>query len=138
MANFSSRLAFKATILNTAGKYPARLEYINTDFLYNHLYLYLYYHSQDQSKHEAKNTPDAVYYQVAGEYGIAGMVCLLFLYFGFFIRRIPKRSFGLPLLLVLAGAFFAEYWFEQFSIVVLFELLLFLDIKQQRGEEQQA
>jgi hypothetical protein len=137
IANFSSRLAFKATLLNTAGKYPAPLKYINPDFLYNHLYLYLYYHSQGQSKHEAKNTPDAVYYQVAGEYGIAGLLCLLFLYFGYFLRRIPKKSFGLPLLLVLAGALFAEYWFEQFSIIVLFELLLFLDIKELRREEQQ-
>ena len=138
VGNFSSRLAFKATLLNTAGKYPERLKYINQDFLYNHLYLYLYYHSQDQSKHEASNTPDAVYYQVAGEYGVAGLLCLLFLYFGYFIRRVQKKSFGLPLLLVLAGAFFAEYWFEQFSIVVLFELLLFLNIKDTHREEQRS
>jgi cell division protein FtsW (lipid II flippase) len=136
IANFSSRLAFKATMLNMAGQYPRRLKYINPDFLINHLYVYLYFHSQEQSKHEASNTPDAVYYQLAGEYGIMGVLFLLFLYFGFFVRRIHTMSYGLPLLLLLAGAFFAEYWFEQFSIVVLFELLFFLDMKDLRPEEQ--
>lgn len=136
IGNFSSRIAFKATILNIAGRYPEKLKYINPDFLYNHLYLYLYFHSQDQSKHEASNTPDAVYYQLAGEYGVAGVLLLLLLYFGFFIRHIRKLSFGLPLFFLLAGAFFAEYWFEQFSIVVLFELLFFLDMKDLRREGQ--
>lgn len=134
--NFSSRLAFKATLLNIAGRYPENWKYISPDFLNNHLYLYLYYHAQDQSKHEATNTPDAVYFQVAGEYGVIGIVLLLYLYFGFFIRRIKANSFGLPLLLLLAGSFFAEYWFEQFSIVVLFEVLFFLDLKDLRREEQ--
>jgi hypothetical protein len=136
IGNFSSRLAFKGTLLNIAGRYPQKLKYINPDFFYNHLYLYLYYHSQEQSKHEASNTPDAVYYQVLGEYGVIGLLLLLGLYFGFFIRNIRKMSYGLPLLFMLAGAFFAEYWFEQFSIVVLFELLFFLDMKDMRREEQ--
>lgn len=136
IGNFSSRLAFKATILDIGGQYPAKLKYINPDFLINHLYVYLYFHSQEQSKHEASNTPDTVYFQVAGEYGVTGVLLLLLLYFGFFIRYVRKQSFGLPLLLLLAGAFFAEYWFEQFSIVVLFELLFFLDMKGLRREEQ--
>jgi len=136
IANFSSRLAFKATLLNIAGRYPAKLKYINRYFLHNHLYVYLYFHSQEQSHHEASNTPDTVYFQVMGEYGVIGLLLLLVLYFGFFIPRIHKMSFGLPLLFLLAGAFFAEYWFEQFSIVVLFELLFFLDMKDLRREEQ--
>ncbi len=136
IGNFSSRLAFKATVLNIAGQYPAKFKYIDHDFFINHLYLYLYFHSQEQSNHEASNTPDTVYFQLAGEYGIAGLILLGVLYFGFFIRRVHKQSFGLPLLFLLAGSFFAEYWFEQFSIVVLFELLFFLDLKDKRMEEQ--
>lgn len=136
IGNFSSRLAFKATILDISGRYPEKLKYINPDFLINHLFVYLYFHSQEQSKHEASNTPDTVYYQLAGEYGIIGVLLLVILYFGFFLRHIRKQSFGLPLLLLLAGAFFAEYWFEQFSIVILFELLFFLDMKDLRREEQ--
>lgn len=136
IGNFSSRLAFKATMLDISGRYPEKLKYINPYFLINHLYVYLYFHSQEQSKHEASNTPDTVYYQLAGEYGVTGVFLLLILYFGFFIRHIRKQSFGLPLLLLLAGAFFAEYWFEQFSIVILFELLFFLDMKDLRQEER--
>ncbi len=138
IGNFSSRLAFKATLLNIGGQYPEKFKYINPDFFSNHLYLYLYFHSQEQSNHEASNTPDTVYYQLVGEYGIAGLLLLIILFFGFFMRHIRKQSFGLPLLLLLAGAFFAEYWFEQFSIVILFELLFFLEIKDKRREEQAA
>lgn len=137
IGNFSSRLAFKATLLNIAGRYPAQWKYVSPDFFNNHLFLYLYYHSKNQSEHEASNTPDAVYFQVAGEYGIIGILILLLFYFGYFARHINKKSFGLPLLFLLAGAFFAEYWFEQFSIVILFELLFFSDIKDMRREEQE-
>ena len=35
-----------------------------------------------------------------------------------------------PLLALLLGFFFMDYWFEQLSIVVLFELLLFLNLKE--------
>lgn len=136
IGNFSSRLAFKATVLNIAGQYPGRFKYISHDFFINHLYLYLYFHSQGQSKHEASNTPDSVYYQLVGEYGILGLVFLGVLYFSFFLLRVHKQSIGLPMLLLLASSFFVEYWFEQFSIVVLFELLFFLDLKEKRREGQ--
>lgn len=136
IGNFSSRLAFKATMLNIAGQYPGRFKYINPDFFSNHLYLYLYFHAQEQSNHEASNTPDTVYFQLAGEYGIAGLVLLAVLYFGFFLGRTGRINSGVPILLLLAGAFFAEYWFEQFSIVVLFELLFFLNQKDGHQEEQ--
>ena len=135
IANFSSRLAFKATMLNIAGQYPGSFKYINYDFFINHLYLYLYFHSKEQSNHEASNTPDTVYYQLAGEYGMVGLAILVFLFFGFYLRRVKKNSMGLPILLLLAGSFFAEYWFEQFSIVILFELLFLLDIKNRLEEE---
>ena len=86
----------------------------------------------------ASNTPDSVYFQVIGEYGVIGLFCLLLLYFGYFIRPIRKMSYGLAAIFLLAGAFLAEYWFEQFSIVILFELLLFLDMKDLRRGEQQV
>ncbi|MBS1509604.1 MAG: hypothetical protein JST86_02090 [Bacteroidetes bacterium] len=134
VANFSSRLAYKATGLNMAGQYPAKLKYIHPDFLNNHLLVYLHYHALDQSNHEASNTPDAAYFQVAGEYGAAGLIFLA-AFFLYFFRYTGRQTYALPLLLLLAGSFFAEYWFEQFSIVVLFEILLFTHIKDQRGGE---
>lgn len=134
VANFSSRLAFKATLLDIGGRYPASMKYIHPDFFTNHLYTYLYYHSKDQSMHKASNTPDSVYYQLAGEYGIAGLLLLFVLYIGYFLRNIVKRSYGLLLLFLLTGTFLGEYWFEQFSVVVLFELLFFIDMKDRHRE----
>ena len=136
VANFSSRIAFKATTLQIGGRYPQRFKYIHPDFQKNHLYEYLFYHARDQSSHVASNTPDSVYFQVLGEYGAVGMGCLLVLYFIFYLRGSRRSTMLLPGLLLLAGAFFAEYWFEQFSIVVLFELLSFTGWKEMRGEGQ--
>lgn len=129
IGNFASRTAFKATTLGMAGSYPEKYRYIHPSFLNNHLYLYLYYHSQDQMKHAAANTPDSAYSQLLGEYGMLGMLCFLVLYVGYFIRRLRFMSYGLPLLLLLMMALSVEYWFEQLSVVILFEALLFLDIK---------
>ena len=136
--NYASRIAFKATCLNIAGRYPEQFKYVNPDFLYNQLFIFLYYHSKQQSLHAATNTPDAVYYQIAGEYGLAGLLLLFVFYFGYFIRNIRRVSYGLPLIFMLAGAFFAEFWFEQFSIVILFELLLLLNLKEMHPGEQQS
>jgi hypothetical protein len=129
IGNFSSRTAFKVTSLGMAGSYSKKISYINPWFQSNHLYVYLNYHSQDQMKHAAANTPDSTYSQLLGEYGIAGFLLFLALYIGFFIRRIRYLTFGLPLLFLLMAFFSVEYLFEQLSVVILFEALLFLDMK---------
>jgi hypothetical protein len=136
IGNFSSRVAFKATALNVAGGYPARFRYIHPDFQNAHLYTYLYYHAKWQMNHTAANIPDSVYHQLLGEYGVLGLGLFLGLYLVYFTRRKRYSSYGLPLLLLVLMAFLVEYWFEQLSIVVLFELLVFLDAKTLRGEEQ--
>jgi len=134
--NFSSKLAFRATALNTSGGYPSRLAYINDDFRNNHLETFLYYFSKDRELHSVANTPNSVYNQLAGEYGIAGIVAFIGFYIMFWMKRFNKKSFGLPLLLLLTLTFFVDYWFEQLSIVVLFELLFFLDIKERNIQQE--
>jgi hypothetical protein len=47
----------------------------------------------------------------------------------YFIRHIRRLTFGIPLLFMTGAVFCLGYWFEQLSIVVVFELLLFIDIK---------
>ncbi|HLX91393.1 MAG TPA: hypothetical protein VKR32_06900 [Puia sp.] len=128
---FSSKLALRATGLHTDGGYPASLAYISPEYLINHLDLYLYYFSRQKALHSVINTPDSVYDQLLGEYGLAGLTVLVVCYFGFFIRRIHGMT-ALALVGLLGGVFFAGYWFEQFSIVPLFELLFFLILKEQR------
>lgn len=134
MGNFSSQLALRTTGLGVEGSYPAKQAYIHPFFRDNYLFLYLYYHTRDEGQHSVINKPDSVYGQLLAEYGLIGLACFFIFYLTFFgrilrirIRKDAARSYGLPLLLVMTGAFFTEYWFEQLSVVILFELLMLLD-----------
>ena len=138
IGNFSSRTAFKAAALDIAGTYPVKFRYIHPNFKYNHLYLYLSYHSQWQIKHTAANTPDSVYNQLLSEYGLAGFFLFWLLFAGYYLRKIRILSYGLPLLCVLVSIFSVEYWFEQLSVVILFEFLMFLDIRSSSEKIKEA
>lgn len=130
IANFSSKLAFRATGLKVAGGYPAAFVYVHPDFLDNHLRLYLDYFSKDAELHSFTNSPNSVYDQLLAEYGLIGLACFVIFYLGYFLRKNSRKNYGLPLLLLLLGAFIAEYWFEQLSIVILFELLMLVNKKE--------
>jgi hypothetical protein len=134
MGNFSSQLAFRTAGLGIAGSYPADKTYIHPYFRDNYLFIYLYYHTRDEGQHSVINKPDSVYGQLLAEYGLIGLACFFVVYLAFFGRHLrlrpapgASRSYGLPLLVLMGGAFFTEYWFEQLSIVILFELLMLLD-----------
>lgn len=129
MGKFSSKLAFRATALNISGGYPSRFSYINNDFRDNHLTTFLNFFSKDAEMHSVVNTPNSVYNQLMGEYGLMGIAAFVFAYILFWVGRLKKGGFGFPLLLLLCAVFFVDYWFEQLSVVVLFELMMFLDIK---------
>ena len=127
MGNFSSRLAFKASALDIAGYYPSGHAYIHPAFQENHLALYLSFFTKKEGLHSVINTPHSVFAQMAGEYGLAGLAGFFVFYIMFFAKRHRELSYGLPLLLFMTGMFFTEYWFEQLSIVFLFELLMNLN-----------
>ena len=135
---FSSKLAFKISALKIAGGYPAQYAFINEDFKNNNLALYLNYFTRPAESHSLLNTPNSTYTQILSEYGLAGLGSFLIFYLGFFCRNLKKLTYGIPVLFLMSGLFFMEYWFEQLSVVVLFELLLFLNIKEQRREEQNS
>ncbi|MDN3584472.1 hypothetical protein [Mucilaginibacter flavus] len=130
MGNFSSKLAFRATGLGFAGGYPHKLVYINHSFLVNHLDLYLNFFSKRSGFHSLTNSPFSVYDQLLAEYGIIGLLVFAIYYLGFFTRHHKVLTYGLPILLLMLAAFFIEYWFEQLSVMIFFELLLLLDIKE--------
>jgi hypothetical protein len=136
IGNFSSRTAFKVTGLNIAGTYPVKYRYIHPAFRDNHLFLYVYFYSKSEDKHSTTNTPDSTYFQLLGEYGLLGVLAFVALYAGYFLLRLRRLTFGLPVLLLLLGLFSAEYWFEQLSIVVLAEALLFIDLRSQERREE--
>ena len=130
MGRFSSKLAFRCTALNIAGGYPAPLRYINHDFLSNHLDLYLYFYTKKRGEHSITNNPGSVYDQLLAEYGITGLMVFIIFYIGFFFKKWRNLSYGIPMLIALSALCMADYWFEQLSVIPLFEFLLFMDLKQ--------
>jgi hypothetical protein len=132
IGNFSSKIAFRASGLGLRGHYPANYAYIYPAFQANHLDLYMNYFSRDVSLHSVSNNPFSVYDQMLSEYGLLGFTALIIFYFGFFAKKHKQLTYGIPLLLFVAGIFFIDYWFEQLSVLVLFELMLFLDLKENK------
>lgn len=130
VGDFSSKLAFKATGLGFAGGYPVKYIYISKDFLVNHLDVYLNFFSKRTGFHSLINSPYSVYDQLLGEYGLLGMAAFLIFYVWFFARHYKRLTYGVPLLMLMLAVFSIDYWFEQLSVVVFFELMLFLNIKE--------
>lgn len=130
MGNFSSKLAFRSTALNIGGGYPASFKYIHPDFKDNHLALFLSYFTKDRQNHSIINTPNSTYDQLISEYGLLGVAAFMIFYLGFFARHLKQLTYGLPVLAIMAAMFLVDYWFEQLSVVIIFELLLFLNIKE--------
>jgi hypothetical protein len=130
MGNFSSKLAFRASGLGFAGGYPQKFVYLDPDFLSNHLDIYLNFFSKKTDVHSLVNDPNSVYDQLLAEYGILGLAGFLIYYLGFFLKRYKELTYGIPILLIVLAMLFMEYWFEQLSILIFFELLLLLNIKE--------
>lgn len=130
MGRFSSKLAFRATGLQISGGFPRGFVFADKNFVNNHLDLYITYFSKHKELHSLINTPNSVYDQLIAEYGIAGLLSFIMLYLSFFLRKVRKLSYGVPLLIIMLGAFTIDYWFEQLSIVILFELLMLINIKE--------
>ncbi len=130
MGNFSSKLAFKATGLDFSGGFPAKFVYISHQFLINHLDVYLNFYSKIREQHSITNNPFSVYDQLPAEYGLLGVVVFMLFYVGYFARHFKKLTYGLPILFLMLFVFCTDYWFEQLSIVVFFELLLLVNIKE--------
>lgn len=133
VGNFSSKLAFRATGLRFTGGYPKKFVYINTDFLRNHLDVYLSFFTRSAASHSLTNSPFSVYDQLLAEYGLLGLLALLVFYIVFFARRYKQLTYGIPLLLFVLFIFLIDYWFEQLSVIVFFELLMFLNIKEREN-----
>ena len=136
IGNFSSKLAFRTTGLRFTGGYPAKYVYINRDFLVNHLDIYLNFFSRGASLHSLTNSPFSVYDQLLSEYGLLGLALLFVFYIGFFARHYKQLSYGIPLLALVLAIFFIDYWFEQLSVLVMFELMMFLDLKEHQTPEK--
>lgn len=136
IGNFSSKLAFRASGIGVTGGYPAKYIYIDRDFEANHLDLYLAFFSKESGYHSLTNSPYSVYDQLLSEYGLLGLLAFLIYYLGFFAKNYKVLTYGIPLLAFMLMILCIDYWFEQLSVMVLFELMLFLNIKEGEGPSQ--
>lgn len=127
--NFSSRVAFIFS-----GDYvpwlPATMEYISDEFSSNHFGIWTYdFNNPWDNRNNTANQPFAFYNKIIGEYGMMGVL----LYAGFYLNKIfvywGSLKYTKYTLLALGGYFFLDYWFEYFSVVVIFELLFLTEIK---------
>lgn len=134
MGNFSSKLAFKATGLGIAGGFPAKYAYISNGFLTNHLDVYLNFFSRSEQFHSLINSPNSVYDQLLAEYGLLGLLAFAIYYIGYFLRNARSLTYGIPICILMAGVLFLDYWFEQLSVIVLFELLMLVNIKETKSK----
>jgi hypothetical protein len=132
LGNFSSKIAFRAAGIKTSGGYPDRFHYLHDDFRNGALFVYLDYASRDSKYHSVTNLPYSFYTQLPGEYGIAGFVCFLLFYLGYFFRGSQRNSYAIPVMLIMVAAFAVDYWFEQLSVVIVFEIFMLLDLKEKR------
>lgn len=130
IGNFSSKLAFRTTGLQVAGGYLEKYLYVNDDFRNNQLAIFLDYFGKDSGFHSITNSPNNVYVQLLAEYGVAGLLSFFIFYGWFFAKGAKRNSYAIPVLLVVGSALFVEYWFEQLSVLVVFELLMFMHKKE--------
>lgn len=133
MGGFSSKLAFNSSGVmegSSLNKYLPKYE--TPYFKANHKALYAYLKTQHVMFHSESNRPFSVYNQLLGEYGIVGVLLFVCCYLWYFFRRIRKSTFALPLFISLFFIFNIDYFIESLSVLLFFELLMFIDIKEKR------
>jgi hypothetical protein len=128
MGNFSSKLAVKMTGLRLQGGFPQHSIYISRPFLEYHFYTLMYVLSRDVQEHSVINMPGSTYLQLAGEYGLAGLLLFALLYFGWFLMKTRNFKGGRWLLLAFLGLLWLDYWFEMMTLTVVMEFVLLLGI----------
>lgn len=139
VGSFSSRQAFiNSGIVGDSRILTALPQYETREFKQNHKSIFKYLMYQDDETHSITNLPFCWYNQVFGEYGIIGFLSFAIFYFGFFIKKLPRLSYGKLLLICVFGFLFFDYWYERLSVMVLFELLMLIDLKSETEEEEET
>ncbi len=128
--NFSSKLAFKSSNIGVAGKYFPSIAYVAPEFRDGHFKIALRYLTRPISEHSVVNFPNSILNQLAGEYGLTGLVLFMVLYFYFFLKRFRSLTYGRILLPMCCAFLLTDYWFESLSMLVVFELLMYLDMNR--------
>ncbi len=137
LGGFSSKLAFNSSGVmegSALGKYlPA---YETEAFGKNHKALYAYLKTQHIMFQSESNRPFSVYNQLLGEYGVVGCLLFLVFYLWYFVKRVRKNTYALPVIVAMLFMINIDYFIEALSVFFFFELLLFIDIKQKTAPDE--
>ncbi|HEV3414412.1 MAG TPA: hypothetical protein VG101_18155 [Puia sp.] len=104
--------------------------YMAPPFMQNHYRIYKALYSLPREFHSVKHFPNSFLDQLFGEYGLVGVALFLLTYAWFFISRFRQLSYGRYLLFLLGGYLVIDYLFEYLSVVSVFELLIFCDLRR--------
>lgn len=133
---FSSRTAYL-----TGGEYvswyPEDLVYRSGKFENNHFQLWNHKVLSIPFKDGTANQPFSFYNKIIGEYGIIGLF-LFAIYISYFLKKFRILTYGRLILPLLLGFFVLDYWFEYFTVVLFFEVFMFLDIKRYQVNNEQV
>jgi hypothetical protein len=133
MGRFSSRLAFDFSGSTKHMIYSKFLpKYSSPTFDENHRSIFDFLNTTHVIFHSESNKPSSTYNQLLGEYGLIGFVCFIIFYLLYFLKRISYKSYALPLIALLLFAFNLDYYIESINILLFFELLMYLDIKNKQ------
>jgi hypothetical protein len=128
--SFSSRTAFITSgIVDDSRLLSLIPRYETKEFIENHKSIFKYLMFLDDATHSITNLPFSWYNEVAGEYGLAGIACFIFLYMGFFVKKIRYFTYGRYLLIMMLAFFMFDYWYQRISVMIIFEMLMLIDIK---------
>ncbi|TJY34768.1 hypothetical protein [Pontimicrobium aquaticum] len=125
---FSSRTSF-ITGGEYVGWFPQKLTYLSPDFEGNHFQLWNSKILSIPYKDGTSNQPFSFYNKIVGEYGLIGILLFL-IYLSIPLKYYKHLSYGRVIFLLIFAYFLLDYWFEYFSVIVFFELFIFLDIKK--------
>ncbi|WP_053976509.1 hypothetical protein [Mangrovimonas xylaniphaga] len=133
--NFSSRTAF-ITSGDYVSWYPNSISYVSPEFGDHHFGIWKHdFRNPWDNINNTANQPFSFYNKIIGEYGLVGICLFLVFYINFFVRNGKYLTYSKFMLIVLLGYFLLDYWYEYFSIIIIFELLVFNDYYLNKGSK---
>ncbi len=137
LGRFSSNIAFNFSgIVDNSAMHRIFPAYQSPMFEKNHKSIYAYMKTTHVIFHSESNKPFSSYNQLLGEYGLIGFVLFCFGYIWFFMKRANRRTYSIPVIIALLFALNLNYFFEALSLLLFFEVLMFLNVKEKLLNER--
>ena len=133
--NFSSRLAFQFSGRDSSRLFRKLPNYCSGYYFKNNLLVYDIIESLPTEYHSIKHFPNNFLSQLIGEYGLIGLLLFIYFYFYYYYKLNTNKVFFFLFFFTISGYLMLDYLFEFFNVMVFFELLMFINIKQQQLEK---